>query len=103
MFGLSISEIFIIALIALILFGNEKLPENLKKFAHGFSKAKSFFFDVNHSWNEIKTDIKKNIIFDDETAKLKELTKPIEIVSQEEIDSITQNYSQETKQLEETK
>lgn len=95
MFGLSFSEILVIAVIALVLFGNEKLPQNLKKFAQGFSKAKSFLFDVNHSWQEMKEDIKKNIVFEEEQKELKKLTQPIEIVSQEEVDTITQNYSQE--------
>jgi len=93
MLGLSISEILLIALIALVLFGNEKLPENLRKFAKAFAKAKSVLFDMNNSWQEVKSDIKKNIVLEEETKSLKELTKPIEIVSQEEVDEITQNYS----------
>ena len=101
MLGLSFSEILVIAVIALILFGNEKLPQNIKKFAQGFTKAKSFLFDVNHSWQEVKADIKKNIILEEETKQLKELTKPIEIVSQDEVDSITQNYT--VQQLSESK
>ena len=91
MFGLSASEILLISVIALVLFGNEKLPENLKKFVQGASKAKSVLFDVNNQWREMKEDIKKNIEFDDETKKLKELIKPIEIVPQAEIDEVMQN------------
>ena len=64
MFGLSATEILFLAGIALILFGNEKLPENLKKLSKGISKTKSFLSDVNHTWHEMKQDIKKNIVFD---------------------------------------
>lgn len=84
MFGLSASEILVIGVIVLVLFGNEKLPENLKKFVQGFSKVKSFLFDINHTWQEMKHDIKKNIELEDEKKQLKELTKPIDIVPQVE-------------------
>lgn len=82
MFGLSAGEILFIALIALVLFGNENLPENLKKLASNASKAKAFLSNITFTWHEIKKDIKKNIEFEAEQQKIKELTKKLDIVPQ---------------------
>lgn len=82
MFGLSAGEILFIGVIALVLFGNEKLPENLKKLASGTKKIKSFLSDITFTWYEIKKDIKHNIEFETEQKKLKELTTPLNILPQ---------------------
>lgn len=84
MFGLSAGEILVIAIIALVLFGNEKLPENLKKLAAGAVKAKAFLSDITFTWYEIKKNIKNNIEFETEQKKIQELTAPLNIVSQVE-------------------
>lgn len=86
MFGLSAGEILFIGVIALVLFGNEKLPENLKKLAVGTKKIKSFLSDITFTWYEIKKDIKHNIEFEAEQKNLKELTTPIKICPQIESD-----------------
>lgn len=82
MFGLSAAEIIIIGIIALVLFGNEKLPENLKKLATAASRVKGFLSNITFTWYEIKKDIKKNIEFEEEQKKLQNLITPFPILPQ---------------------
>ena len=65
MFGLSIGEIIFISFLMLILFGNEKLPENLKKAARGINKSKKVISDIEISWKEVQKDIHKISLNDD--------------------------------------
>ncbi|WP_186646465.1 Sec-independent protein translocase subunit TatA/TatB [Fluviispira vulneris] len=78
MFGFSGGEILLIAFIALILFGNDKLPENMKKLLKGLNQAKKVASDVQQSWHEVKTDVQRSINLDLEKQELLELTKPVE-------------------------
>lgn len=101
MFGFSAGEILLIGLIALVLFGNENLPQNIKKFLKGWNKTKKVAADLQKSLHDIKLDITNNISFEDEKELLqkpiKEINhtlqanaaiKPVQnIVSQEEIDN----------------
>lgn len=110
MFGLSGGEILLIGLIALLLFGNDKLPQNIKKFFHGWNQTKKVATDIQRSWHEIKLDIKNNIDLEEEKAFLASHIetntslplpqKPkIATVSQEEIDSYKpelENHNKET-------
>ena len=61
MFGFSAGEMLLIVLIALLLFGNEKLPQNIKKFLKGWNQTKKVAFDMQKSWHEIKLDLKNNV------------------------------------------
>jgi Sec-independent protein translocase protein TatA len=106
MFGFSMGEILLIALIALLLFGNEKLPQNIKKFVKGWNQSKKVVVDLQKSWNEVKLDLKSNIdpleekklpLNQEKQGKKEEqLSSDISvkvadhIVSQEEIDSFKQ-------------
>lgn len=102
MFGFSAGEILLIALIALLLFGNEKLPQNIKKFFKGWNHTKKVAFDLQKSWHEIKYDLQKDInIYEsnnllsekNNTANDSKLVEPVTVkpaqhlVNQEEIDS----------------
>lgn len=79
MFGFSAGEILLIAFIALILFGNDKLPENMKKLFKGLNQAKKVASDVQKSWYEIQVDVQRSLNFEEEKKELLELTKPIVI------------------------
>ncbi len=102
MFGFSAGEMLLIAFIALILFGNEKLPQNIKKFLKGWNQTKKVALDMQNSWHEIKTDIKNNVdLLEEDPSVLK--SKKIEVkmahynVSQEEIDSFQTSLQEESK------
>ena len=98
MFGFSMGEILLISLIALLLFGNEKLPQNIKKFIKGWNESKSMIFGLQKSWHEIKFNLKEDLDKIDNHIKISSenkqktesaiIAQPLHtIVSQEEIDS----------------
>ena len=66
MFGFSGSEILLIAVIALILFGNDKLPENMKKMIKGLNQAKKVTRNVQDSWQEVKNDVQNIFLLEEE-------------------------------------
>lgn len=61
MFGLSMGEVVFLTLLALILFGNEKLPENLKKFLNGWQKFRKTSLDVQRSWYSFQADLQHHV------------------------------------------
>ncbi len=112
MFGLSGGEILLIALIALILFGNEKLPENMRKLMKSFHQFRKTFGSFHQSWQEVKKDLHESIQFQEEKAEILELKKKVtalqhefgisesspqlpHTISQEEIDTYQQGLTSE--------
>ena len=102
MFGFSFGEILFISFLALLLFGNEKLPQNIKKFFRGWNQTKKVALDLQKSWYEVQLDLKSKVeLLEDNTSShgeknlensekkfLKPVVKPMEnLVSQDEIDS----------------
>jgi Sec-independent protein translocase protein TatA len=91
-FGFSGGEILLIALIALILFGNDKLPENMKKMIKGFNQAKKVAKDVQNSWQDVKNDVQRSINFEEEKLEVQALinssTVNMDIESSENYDTI---------------
>jgi Sec-independent protein translocase protein TatA len=64
-FSLGGSEILVLAVIALLLFGNKNLPENMKKMVKGLNEAKKVANDAQRSWTEIRNDVTRQIMADD--------------------------------------
>ena len=62
MFGLSFAEVIVIALIAILLFGKEDLPQNLRKFAKWFGEFKKTTTDIQHSWLQVKDEVSRKIM-----------------------------------------
>jgi Sec-independent protein translocase protein TatA len=107
-FGLSGGEILIIALIALLLFGNEKLPQHMRQLFRGLVTAKKTAQDLQRSWYETRVDLEKHLTLEDERKTLRELgaslsapVEPIaeETVPQEEIDGEKEPTLQESSPL----
>ena len=65
MFSLGGSEILLLALVALVLFGNQSLPANMKKLVKGLNEVKKVAGDAQRSWNEVRDDITRQIMADD--------------------------------------
>jgi Sec-independent protein translocase protein TatA len=61
MFGFSMGEILFIGLIAIVLFGNENLPQNIRKFMKGWGEIKSTIFGLQRSWTDIKDNLKYDL------------------------------------------
>lgn len=107
MFGFSGGEILLIALIALILFGNENLPQNIKKFLKGWNQTKKVAIDLQQSWHEIKIDIQNNVDAYDQKQGANPVTAPTQviiqprqdIVSQEDLDEYQNNLSTDLQQM----
>ncbi|APJ02507.1 twin-arginine translocase TatA/TatE family subunit [Silvanigrella aquatica] len=84
MFGFSGGEILLIALIALILFGNDKLPDNMKKMIKGLNQAKKMAKEVQVSWQDVKTDVQRSINFEEEKEEMRALMESATIDINEE-------------------
>lgn len=97
MFGLSGGEILLIALIAIVLFGNEKLPEHLKQFFQRWRQAKKAIGNVQNSWHDLKRDVEYGLTTEKKSTPPQQLNPTItpqiaqDVISQEEIDSVQQN------------
>lgn len=94
MFGFSGGEILLIALIALILFGNDKLPENMKKMIRGLNQAKKVAKDVQSSWQDVKSDVQRSINFEDEKQEVQSLMSSASV--QLDMDSPENYYSRQS-------
>lgn len=77
MFGFSGSEILLIAVIALILFGNDKLPENMKKMIKGLNQAKKVTRNVQDSWQEVKNDVQNSFLLEEEKKEINDIAQKI--------------------------
>lgn len=58
MFGIGFFEILVIAVLGLLVFGPEKLPEAIRTFAFGFSKAK-------RTWQATRRELEQELGMDD--------------------------------------
>lgn len=75
MFSLGGSEILVLAFLALLLFGNKNLPQNMKKMVKGLNEVKKVANEAQRSWREVRDDMTRQIMLEEaeEEAK-KELT-----------------------------
>jgi len=58
MFGIGFFELLVIAVLGLLVFGPEKLPEAIRTFAFGFSKAK-------RSWQNTRRELEQELGMDE--------------------------------------
>ena len=77
MFGLGIGEIILIAIIAIVLFGKEDLPKNLRKVAKGMNEFKKVASDAQRSWMEVKDDVTRTIMHADLDKEIRNSGAPV--------------------------
>ena len=65
MFGLGMGEIVLIVIVAIVLFGTDDLPKNLRKMAKGVNEFKKVASDAQRSWIEVKDDVTRTIMHAD--------------------------------------
>jgi sec-independent protein translocase protein TatA len=61
LFGLGVTEIILIALIVLLLFGASRIPKIMKSFGKGVRDMKKEYHGIKDEVDEIKSDIKSGI------------------------------------------
>lgn len=72
MFSIGGSEILVLGILALLLFGNKNLPENMKKMVKGLNEVKKVAHDAQRSWHDIRDDVTRQIMADDAATKARE-------------------------------
>ncbi|NBW80168.1 hypothetical protein EBR21_00290 [bacterium] len=65
MFGVGGGEIVVIALVALILFGNEDLPKNMKKVVEAWNKFRGVSNDLQRSWLNVRDQVTRDLLSDE--------------------------------------
>ncbi|MFZ9520416.1 MAG: twin-arginine translocase TatA/TatE family subunit [Silvanigrellaceae bacterium] len=65
MFGIGGGEIVVVALVALILFGNEDLPKNMKKLVEGWNKFRGVSNDLQRSWLNVRDQVTRDLLSDE--------------------------------------
>lgn len=93
MFGIGFGEIIIIALLALILFGQKDLSGNIRKAANGLKEFRRFSSDMQRSWHEVRNDMTRALLEESKTensyvvANEKPSAKPLTELKNDSIDS----------------
>lgn len=62
MFGIGFGEIVIIALLALILFGQDDLPANIRKAANGLKEFRKVSSNAQRAWHEVRSDMTRALL-----------------------------------------
>lgn len=64
MFGIGGGEILVVALIALILFGNEDLPKNMRKIVKAWNDFRGVTNDLQRSWLDVRDQVTRDLLTD---------------------------------------
>jgi Sec-independent protein translocase protein TatA len=62
MFGVGGGEILVIALVALILFGTDDLPKNMRKFMKAWNDFRGATNDLQRSWLDVRDQVTRDIL-----------------------------------------
>lgn len=100
MFGIGFFEILVIAVLGLLVFGPEKLPEAIRTFAFGFSKLK-------RSWQTTRRELEQELGMDEirreiHNAQIMEEMKEIKSKAQDYIGKTEQSSESLAETLNET-
>lgn len=67
MFGIGGGEILIIAVIAVVLFGTNDLPKNLRKFMKMWNDFRGATHDLQRGWLDVRDKVTRDILSEDST------------------------------------
>lgn len=67
MFGIGFGEIIIIAMLALVLFGQDDLPANIRKAANGLKEFRKVTSNAQRAWHEVRSDMARTLLEESET------------------------------------
>ena len=102
MFGIGFFEILVIAILGLLIFGPEKLPEAIRSFAFGFSKAKRTWqatrkeLEQELGMNDIRREIHNAQIMENIESLNRDIEKPLDPVEAERADDVEQTTDNTT-------
>lgn len=87
MFGIGPMELVVIAIVAVVFIGPDKLPDAMRKFGRFFVQARRHANDVKNSFQEVIHDAEREI----ELEKIRELQKKLEAASPSQVLETTVN------------
>ncbi|NBX15977.1 MAG: hypothetical protein EBR09_01280 [Proteobacteria bacterium] len=64
MFGIGGGEILVVALVALLLFGNEDLPKNMRKMVKAWNDFRGVTNNLQRSWLDVKDQVTRDLMTD---------------------------------------
>jgi Sec-independent protein translocase protein TatA len=64
MFGVGGGEILVIALVAVILFGTDDLPKNMRKFMKAWNNFRGVTNDLQRGWLDVRDQVTRDILTD---------------------------------------
>jgi len=64
MFGIGGGEILVVAIVALLLFGNEDLPKNMRKMVKAWNDFRGVTNDLQRSWLDVRDQVARDIMTD---------------------------------------
>lgn len=68
MFGIGGGEILLIALVAVVLFGTDYLPKNLRKFMKVWSDFRGATHDLQRGWLDVRDKVTRDILSEESQA-----------------------------------
>lgn len=102
MFGIGFFEILVIAILSLLIFGPEKLPEAIRSFAFGFSKAKRIWqttrkeLEQELGMNDIRREIHNAQVMENIENLNKDIKTPLDPAESERTDGVAQTTDNAT-------
>jgi Sec-independent protein translocase protein TatA len=69
MFGIGGGEILVVALVALLLFGNEDLPKNMRKMVKAWNDFRGVTNDLQRSWLDVRDQVTRDLMTDQQPPK----------------------------------
>lgn len=62
MFGIGGGEVLVVALVALLLFGNEDLPKNMRKMVKAWNNFRGVTNDLQRSWLDVRDQVARDLM-----------------------------------------